>query len=40
MSDIYRGIVPFVAIQLVGLSIMVIFPDIITYLPSLFFGGN
>ena len=40
MSDIYRGIMPFVAIQLVGLTIMVVFPDIITYLPSLFFGGN
>ncbi len=38
MGDIYRGIIPFVAIQLVGLSVMVLFPDIITFLPDLFFG--
>jgi len=40
MSDIYRGIVPFVLIQLVGLAVMVFFPAIITWLPSVFFGGN
>jgi tripartite ATP-independent transporter DctM subunit len=40
MSDIYRGIIPFVAIQLVGLVVMVVFPEIITYLPSVFFGGR
>jgi tripartite ATP-independent transporter DctM subunit len=39
MGDIYRGIIPFVAIQLIGLVVMVVFPDIITWLPSLFFGG-
>jgi tripartite ATP-independent transporter DctM subunit len=40
MGDIYRGIIPFVVIQLVGLAMMVIFPEIITWLPSVFFGGN
>ena len=39
MADIYRGILPFVAIQLIGLAIMVSFPEIITWLPSVFFGG-
>ncbi len=39
MGDIYKGIVPFVAIQLVGLAIMIVFPGIITYLPTVFFGG-
>ncbi len=39
MGDIYRGITPFVAIQVVGLILMVAFPGIITWLPSVFFGG-
>src|SRR6056297_1433452 len=38
MGDIYRGIMPFVIIQLVGLGIMIFFPEVITWLPSLFFG--
>jgi tripartite ATP-independent transporter DctM subunit len=39
MGDIYRGIIPFVAIQIVGLALMIVFPGIITWLPSVFFGG-
>ena len=39
MADIYKGILPFVLIQLVGLGLMVTFPQIITWLPSVFFGG-
>lgn len=39
MGDIYRGIMPFVAIQIVGLILMVIFPSLITWLPSIFFGN-
>ncbi len=38
MGDIYRGIVPFVFLQLVGLALMITFPQIITWLPDLFFG--
>ena len=38
MGDVYKGILPFVAIQLLGLALMVFFPQIITYLPDLFFG--
>ncbi|MDH3359997.1 MAG: TRAP transporter large permease subunit [Desulfobulbaceae bacterium] len=38
MGDIYRGIIPFVMIQVFGLGIMMIFPQIITYLPSVFFS--
>ncbi len=34
MSHIYRGIVPFVALQIIGLIICIIFPQVITYLPS------
>jgi len=38
MGDIYKGILPFVAIQVVGLAIFIAFPQIITWLPDLFFG--
>ncbi len=39
MMHIYRGIVPFVFLQLIGLVIIVMFPGLITWLPSIFFGG-
>ncbi len=38
MGDVYKGILPFVAIQLLGLTMLMFFPQIITYLPDLFFG--
>jgi TRAP-type mannitol/chloroaromatic compound transport system permease large subunit len=34
---IYRGIVPFVSIQLVGLGIIAIFPQLATWLPAILF---
>lgn len=39
MGDVYRGILPFVAIQVIGLAVMIFCPEIITWLPSVFFGG-
>ena len=39
MMHIYRGILPFVAIQVLGLIILAIFPAISTWLPAFFFGG-
>ena len=33
-EDVYRGIVPFIALQLVGLTLCILFPDLITYLPG------
>jgi len=39
MGDVYRGIIPFVMIQLVGLAILMYFPGIITWLPGVFFGN-
>ncbi len=36
--DIYRGIIPFVAIQLIGLAILATFPAIATWLPTKLFG--
>jgi len=38
MGDVYRGILPFVMIQIFGLATMILFPQIITYLPDVFFG--
>ncbi|MCW8859951.1 MAG: TRAP transporter large permease subunit [Deltaproteobacteria bacterium] len=38
MGDVYRGIIPFVMIQVVALATLVFFPQIITYLPDVFFG--
>ncbi|MFU8858323.1 MAG: TRAP transporter large permease [Deferrisomatales bacterium] len=40
MGDIYRGILPFVGLQLIGLILLVLFPGIITWLPSIVFGGR
>ena len=39
MMHVYRGIMPFVAIQILGLIILAVFPPLSTWLPSVFFGG-
>jgi TRAP-type mannitol/chloroaromatic compound transport system permease large subunit len=39
MGDIYKGILPFIVLQIIGLGLMIVFPGIITWLPSLFFGN-
>ena len=38
-TDIYRSIIPFVSLQLLGLIILIIVPQIITFLPNLLFPG-
>jgi tripartite ATP-independent transporter DctM subunit len=38
MMHIYRGIMPFVILQLIGLFVIGFFPQLATYLPDLFFG--
>ncbi len=38
IAHIYRGIIPFVILQLIGLALLVIFPQTITWLPDLVFG--
>lgn len=38
MMHIYRGIMPFVILQLIGLAILVLYPPLITWLPAFFFG--
>ena len=39
MLHIYKGIIPFVFLQLIGLAILVLFPGLITWLPACFFGS-
>ena len=39
MGHIYRGIFPFVGLQIVGMFILVLVPSLVTWLPNLFFGG-
>jgi tripartite ATP-independent transporter DctM subunit len=34
MADIYRSIIPFVVLEIVGLIIVIMFPDLATWLPS------
>jgi len=34
MGDIIRGVLPFVGLILIGLALLVIFPEIITWLPA------
>ena len=38
-SAIYRGVIPFVAIQVVALIILALFPAIVTWLPERIYGG-
>lgn len=37
-SAIYRGVMPFVAIQLVALAVLALFPGLATWLPSIVYG--
>jgi len=33
--DIYRGVVPFVLLQLLAIVLLAVFPDLVTFLPNL-----
>lgn len=35
IQDIYRGIIPFVALQLIAMGLLIVFPEIVTWLPDL-----
>jgi tripartite ATP-independent transporter DctM subunit len=39
MTDIYRSAIPYTIVSLVGLAIVMIFPEIATWLPNLVFAG-
>jgi TRAP-type mannitol/chloroaromatic compound transport system permease large subunit len=36
--DIYRGVLPFIVIQLIALGILALFPELATWLPQLVYG--
>lgn len=38
LSEIYRGVVPFIMMQLIGLVIVLLFPELVTWLPSVAYG--
>jgi len=38
-GHIYRGIIPFVGFQVIGLAIVVFFPELATWLPNVVFGN-
>jgi len=39
MTDIYRSAIPYTIVSLIGLAIVMIFPEIATWLPNLVFAG-
>jgi tripartite ATP-independent transporter DctM subunit len=39
MMHIYKGILPFVILQVIGIVVLCLVPEIITWLPSVFFGS-
>lgn len=39
MGDIYKSVIPFVLISLVGLVLVMMFPEIATWLPHKLFDG-
>jgi len=39
MGDVYRSIVPFLILQMIGLVIVMLFPALATWLPSMMLGG-
>lgn len=40
MAAIFRSAIPFLVLQLVGLTLVIIFPDLITWLPNRVYGGD
>jgi len=38
-GQIYRGAMPFVAIQLLALLLIALFPDLVTWLPNQIYGS-
>jgi tripartite ATP-independent transporter DctM subunit len=37
-TDIYKGVIPFVIIQIVAMGLLVLFPKLVTWLPNLIYG--
>jgi len=39
LMDIYKGVIPFIVLQLIGLLVVLSFPDIVTWLPAMAYGN-
>ncbi len=39
LTDIYKGVIPFILLQLLGLAIVIIFPALTTWLPAMVYGN-
>ena len=39
LVDIYKGVVLFILLQLVGLALVFIFPALVTWLPAVAYGN-
>ena len=35
VADLYRGVVPFIILQLIGLALIIVWPAIVTWLPAI-----
>jgi TRAP-type mannitol/chloroaromatic compound transport system permease large subunit len=40
LDHLYRGVIPFVLLQLLGICILFLFPDLVTWLPELMYGSS
>lgn len=38
LNTMYKGVIPFVCIQIVALAIVMLFPDLVTWLPEKLLG--
>lgn len=38
LIDIYKGVIPFIIVQLIGLAIIIIWPQLVLWLPSIVYG--
>jgi tripartite ATP-independent transporter DctM subunit len=39
IGHIYRGVIPFIALQLIGLAIIIIWPQLVTWMPAISYSG-
>jgi tripartite ATP-independent transporter DctM subunit len=40
LTEIYRGVVPFIVLQLIGLLLIFLFPSLVTWLPAIAYGNG
>jgi TRAP-type mannitol/chloroaromatic compound transport system permease large subunit len=40
LTDIYRGVVPFIVLQLIGLGLVFAFSALVTWLPAIAYGNQ